>query len=107
MGGFTEDMRSRLPPELNLPEEIAALFDWIETRGLLHASQRFEGDSFGTLQPLGHALRRHHGAVPRGDAGAGRQAWLVRRRARRIDPAAAGPLRTDRIGRLARRLLAG
>lgn len=52
MGAFAEEMRVRLPAGMSLPEEIAALFDWIEERGLLHASRRVPGDRFGTLQPL-------------------------------------------------------
>lgn len=52
MGDYAQDMRSRLPPGLRLPDEIGALFDWIEARGLLHSSQRVAGDRFGTLQPL-------------------------------------------------------
>lgn len=52
MGGFTEEMRGRLPPGMRLPEPIAALFDWIEARGFLSPSARFEGDRLGTLQAL-------------------------------------------------------
>ncbi len=53
MGDFTEDMRSRLPSGMVLPEPFAALFDWIERRGLLHPSEAVKGDRFGSLQPLG------------------------------------------------------
>ena len=52
MGPFAEEMHARLPAGFTLPAEIAALFDWIEGRGLLHASKRVAGDRFGTLQPL-------------------------------------------------------
>lgn len=52
MGHFTDEMRARLPDGFTLPPEIAAVFDWIEERGLLHESQRVQGDRFGTLQPL-------------------------------------------------------
>ncbi len=52
MGAWTEKMRARLPSGMVLPEPFAALFDWIEGRGLLHPSQRFEGDRYGSLQPL-------------------------------------------------------
>ncbi|GJE19008.1 hypothetical protein [Methylobacterium marchantiae] len=52
MGQFAEEMRARLPQEFVLPPEIAALFDWVEDRGLLHESRRVPGDRFGTLQPL-------------------------------------------------------
>ena len=52
MGEWTEEMRARLPAGLTLPEPLAALFEWIEAHNLLHPSQRFAGDRFGTLQPL-------------------------------------------------------
>lgn len=57
MGNFADTMAARLPPALCLPREIAALFDWIEARGLLHDSQRVPGDRFGTLQPLEEPFR--------------------------------------------------
>lgn len=57
MGAFTEEMRGRLPGGMTLPEAIAALFDWIEGRGLLQASERVAGDRFGTLQPLEEPYR--------------------------------------------------
>ena len=57
MGQFTDEMRIRLPRGFTLPQEIAALFDWIEERGLLHESQRVPGERFGTLQPLEEPYR--------------------------------------------------
>ncbi len=60
MGSFVDDMRGRLPPGMVLPEALAALFAWIEARGLLHGSQRFEGDRYGTLQALDEPV---HGTV--------------------------------------------
>ena len=53
-------MRARLPAGMAFPKPFAELFDWIEERGLLHCSQRFEGDRYGSLQPLAPP---YHGAV--------------------------------------------
>ncbi len=50
MDSFVDDMRSRLPPGMTLPDPIAALFDWIEARGFLHPGEAVPGDRFGALQ---------------------------------------------------------
>ena len=47
--GYADEMASRLPASMPLPDEFRALFDWMEAGGYFIASGAYPGDRLGLL----------------------------------------------------------
>ena len=47
--GFAQQMGDRLPPDMALPPEFRALFEWIEGNGFTMPSGAYPGDNLGLL----------------------------------------------------------